>query len=105
MCGHITAAYLSHYARWRARPDASHVVWNESHVTLFVKIVLYLRRRRAGTWTDYRAGSAIHRQDKEAVNLAHRLSAGINALHSQDITLIFLDLLDWIFTKIPAEFI
>lgn len=25
--------------------DASHVVRNESHVTLFVKIVLYLRRR------------------------------------------------------------
>lgn len=30
-----------------ARGDASHVARNESHVTLFVKIVLYLRRRRA----------------------------------------------------------
>lgn len=45
MCGHITAAYLSHYAPPRARSDASHVGRNESHVTLFVKIVLYLRRR------------------------------------------------------------
>lgn len=44
----ITAAYLSHYARHDIRcGDASHVVWNESHVTLFVKIVLYLRRRHA----------------------------------------------------------